>query len=227
MANIMAIHKKGSKSDPNNYRPVSLTSQLCKIMESIVRDHLLQFITTNNIISPTQHSFMPKRSCSTQLVEAIEDWMEALDEGDCVDVIYLDFSKAFDSVPHRRLLMKMRGMGITGPILRWCESFLQNRKQRVVLNGEASAWTPVISGVPQGSIIGPTLFVIFINDMPDEVRSTLKMFADDAKIYCRATSIEQRQNLQTDLEELNGWATKWQMKFNANKCQTLHLGRNN
>jgi hypothetical protein len=136
-ANITALHKKGAKNVPNNYRPVSLTSQICKIMESIIRDNVLQHLSHYSIVSSSQHGFTPGRSCSTQLVECFEDWLEAIDDGHSVDIIYLDFQKAFDSVPHQRLLMKMEALGISGNLLKWCSDFLHKRRQRVVLNGNS------------------------------------------------------------------------------------------
>lgn len=226
-ANITALHKKGQKSSPTNYRPVSLTCQLCKVMESIIRDHILQYLDTYNIISPNQHGFTPKRSCASQLIECIEDWLQAVDDGVPVDIIYLDFQKAFDSVPHQRLLAKMEGIGITGQILEWCRDFLYARRQRVVLNGAFSQWTSVLSGVPQGSVLGPTLFVIFIDDMVQETSSSIKLFADDAKVYRNIKTIQDTDFLQDDIYKLVDWAKRWQMRFNPSKCQTLHLGWRN
>jgi hypothetical protein len=161
-------------------------------------------------------------------VECFEDWLEAVDEGYNLDVIYLDFKKAFDSVPHLRLLRKMEVLGINGDLLKWCADFLQGRKQRVVLNGETSSWSDVLSGVPQGSVLGPTLFVIYINDMPDVVKSTIKLFADDAKIYRILKSpADDAEVLQADLRELEKWTTTWQMAFNPSKCQVMYIGHSN
>lgn len=226
-AHVCAIHKKGKKTSPSNYRPVSLTSQVCKIMESIVRDHLLKYLVQYNLISKCQHGFVPGRSCTTQLLECMDEWTEALDEGESLDVAYLDFSKAFDSVPHNRLIHKMRALGIEGHVLEWCRSFLSNRKQRVVIRGSRSAWANVLSGVPQGSVVGPLMFVIYINDMPGAVEGCLKMFADDAKLFRRVNNAKDWEMQQRDLQSLGLWSKKWQMNFNPSKCQVLHVGSRN
>ena len=180
---VTAIYKKGQKDLPDNYRPVSITSIICKLMESIVRDKIVERMTYNNLFSKKQHGFVPKKNCMTNLLICIEMWTQLLEDGEAVDVIYTDFSKAFDSVPHLRLLQKMTGLGITGSTLAWVEAFLSHRMQRVHVEGSYSSWTNVISGIPQGSVLGPILFVIFINDMPVTVESTCQLFADDAKLF--------------------------------------------
>ena len=144
-----------------------------------------------------------------------------------MDAIYLDFSKAFDSVPHRRLLLKLEAYGIKGSLLRWLESFLTGRRQRVAVNGNLSSWAPVDSGVPQGSVLGPLLFICYVNDMPEVVHSALRMFADDTKIFRQVDSEEDKENLQSDLKTLKDWADTWQLRFNASKCKVMHLGWNN
>ncbi|KAI8520112.1 hypothetical protein Bbelb_033690 [Branchiostoma belcheri] len=138
----------------------------------------------------------------------MEEWTDILQGGDPVDVVYLDFKKAFDSVPHRRLLHKLK-------------------RQRVVLNGEYSSWAEVRSGIPQGSVLGPVLFVIFINDLPEIVSSGINIFADDSKVYRNVNTVEDRVSLQHDMEAVEDWSNKWQLPFNAGKCKVLHLGRNN
>ena len=224
---ITAIHKKGNKSSPDNYRPVSLTSQICKLMESVIRDHIMDFFTGNNIISESQHGFVPGRSCSTQLLECLDRWTNALDQGKSADVVYLDFSKAFDSVPHQPLIRKLHALGIRGKILDWCESFLVGRRQRVVVNGSVSKWEPVKSGVPQGSVLGPLMFVVYINDMPEVASSIMKLFADDAKLYRDVDTPHDIEQLKEDLNRVTQWSDRWQMTFNAKKCQVLHLGSRN
>ena len=160
--------------------------------------------------------------------------MEALtnliDQGHAVDVLYLDFAKAFDKVPHRRLLEKCRGLGLDGRVLEWIKVWLEDRQQRVVLNGEASEWADVLSGVPQGSVLGPTLFLIFINDIDTAVEvtsSVLLKFADDTKVGRVVESEEQRQELQSTINRLVEWSEEWQMLFNSEKCHILHLGHRN
>ena len=180
---VVPIHKKGSKKEPGNYRPISLTCIPCKVMESLIRDELMEFLSSTDQISKHQHGFRPRRSCSSQLLETLEDWCRIIEQGDSVDVIYLDFRKAFDSVPHKRLLKKLCSYGISGKLLRWIEVFLSDRKQQVMVNGVHSDLVPVKSGVPKGSVLGPLLFLLYVNDIPSIVSCTAKMFADDTKIY--------------------------------------------
>ena len=229
-ANITPIYKKGSKGQPGNYRPVSLTSVLCKVMESIIRDSIVAHLSTNDLIRNSQHGFMSGRSCLTNLLEYLEAMTKLLDSGRSVDIVYLDFAKAFDKVPINRLIAKCRGLGITGRLLSWINEWLSNREQRVVLNGECSDWQPVRSGVPQGSVLGPTLFLIYINDIDtavDFTGSVLKKFADDTKWAMVIESEEDRSRFQLGLDNLMGWSKDWQMLFNVSKCHVIHAGRGN
>ncbi len=181
----------------------------------------------NNLFCDAQHGFFPGRSCMTQLLTVIEMWTASLDRGKPVDAIYLDFKKAFDTVPHQRLLMKLDAYGISGTMRKWIEEFLMDRRQKVVVNGQSSEWSAVKSGIPQGSVLGPTLFVLFINDLPDVVGSTAKIFADDTKVYRDILSVDDRNVLQQDLNSLVEWSKKWLLFFNTDKCKVLHLGFNN
>ena len=227
-ANVVPIYKnKGDKTLPNNYRPVSLTCLLCKIMEAVIRDDLVTFLNDHNYLSEFQHGFISKRSCTTNLLATLDAWTEILDNGDPVDAIYLDFAKAFDSVPHLRLLEKVKSYGVCSNLLDWIKDFLIGRTQRVKVNGSYSTWAEVTSGVPQGSCLGPILFVIFINDLPEVIESMCQMYADDTKVFSNAGSSEQRAQLQTDIGKLTEWANKWQLRFNAGKCHVLHLGYRN
>lgn len=226
-ANVVPLFKKGEKSRTNNYRPVSLTCILCKIMESIIRDKAVEYMEANNYLSSYQHGFISKRSCTTNLLATMDAWTEALDRGSAVDAVYLDFSKAFDSVPHLRLLEKLKGYGFKGKILAWIADFLIGRRQRVCVNACYSDWEIVTSGVPQGSVLGPILFVIFINDLPETVQSLCQMYADDSKVYSEVENETMKEKLQADLDNLMVWANKWQMRFNADKCHVVHLGQRN
>ena len=152
---ITPVYKKGDKSLPNNYRPVSLTSVISKVMESIVRDAILTHLMLNSLVTDDQHGFVPGRDCMTQLLLCMEDWTLALENNKALDVIYTDFSKAFDSVAHNRLISKLKSMGIVGDLLNWIESFLTGRTQCVKVEGKTSRWKTVLSGVPQESVIGP------------------------------------------------------------------------
>ena len=228
---VTPIYKrKGSKTSPNNYRPVSLTCVVGKVMEKIVRQVVMDHLTENKIITKEQHGFIQGRSCTTQLLEALDEWTEAVDDGGSVDIIYTDFQKAFDSVPHRRLAEKIHACGIRGTPHRWIRNFLENRKQTVVVGGTTSQEGNVTSGIPQGSVLGPILFLIFINDLPQNIKSKLKIFADDTKLYARVDEEDENgtkigaENLQEDIDELTKWADTWQLNFHPDKCCLLKLG---
>jgi len=227
MGTVIPIFKKGDKRLPGNYRPVSLTSVPCKVLESLIRDQLMDHLTSTGQLSKDQHGFRARRSCTTQLLEVQEDWTRILENGDPIDVLYLDFRKAFDSVPHERLLTKLSACGVSGHILDWIRSFLTDRQQQVVVRGSSSPWSPVTSGVPQGSVLGPTLFILYINDMPSIVSSSVKIFADDTKIYRNVAKEEDRLRLQSDLDAVTSWSDSWLMPFNAEKCATIHIGSQN
>ena len=189
--NVCPVFKKGIKGDPGNYRPISLTCILCKIMESIIRDAMIEFLLSNKLICPSQHGFLPGRSTLTNLLEYLETLTRLVDEGHAVDVLYLDFRKAFDVVPKERLLAKMNSIGVRGKVLDWVREWLTGRTQKVVLNGKESGLGDVRSGVVQGSSLGPTFFMIYINDISSAVNegesavdltsSILSLFADDTK----------------------------------------------
>ena len=223
-AEVTAIFKKGNKTEPGNYRPVSLTSISCKLLEAFVTNHIRIFMETNKLFSDCQHGFRNHRSCVTQLLEVMNDLSRMIEEGDSIDIIYLDFSKAFDTVPHQRLLAKLNAYGIDGNILKWIESFLSDRSQRVRVNKEHSNYSPVSSGIPQGSILGPLLFIVFINDLPENISSTCKVFADDTKLY---SSHNNHISIQKDLLTFLEWSEKWLLKFNKSKCSVLHMGNKN
>ena len=209
-----------------NYRPISLTSVAGKAMEKIIRDKLVNHMERNNLFNKSQHGFVSGRSCTTQLLEFMEEATQALDRGEDVDVIYLDFAKAFDKVPHKRLLKKLSGYGIKGKVYNWIKEFLSNRKQRVVINGMQSEWRKATSGIPQGSVLGPILFLIFINDMPEVLNCCMKLFADDAKLYSPIKEENDRIRMQVGLKNAEEWAKIWKMFFHIKKCKYLHIGKN-
>ena len=221
---ITPIYKKGNKTKVDNYRPVCLTSIVIKIFESIIKDTLSNYLSDNNLLSPNQHGFVPRRSCCTQLLHALNDWTLSLDERLSTDVVYFDFSKAFDSVPHTRLLLKLQAYGINGQLLSWFKSFLTGRRQCVKINDVLSSWVQVSSGVPQGSILGPLLFSLYVNELPSLVSSQLLMFADDIKLYRTIRSSEDCLVLQNDINILLDWSKRWLLSFNILKCKVLHIG---
>ena len=221
--------RKEKKVSPGNYRPVSLTCIASRIMESILKDHIVDYLTMNDLILKSQHGFMKKRSCLTNLLEYLENLSDLVDQGHSVDVVYLDFSKAFNKVPHERLAVMLQAHGIGGHILEWIKSWLRGRKQRVVLNGSFSCWIQVCSGVPQGSVLGPLLFIIFINLFDHElgILEILSKYADDTKVGGVVDEPEQIENLQIVLNRIMQWVDTWQMIFNKEKCHVMHLGRKN
>jgi len=224
IGHVVPIHKSGSQHNVANYRPISLTSVTCKVLESLIRDHILTHLLNNNLLSPHQHGFIPNRSCNTQLVSVIDKWTSSIQSGIPIDVIYFDFRKAFDTVPHSRLLLKLEAYGITGNLLDWIQSFLVQRKQRVVINGEFSPWSSVKSGVPQGSVLGPLLFAIYVNDLPTIVKSSLVLFADDTKLFRCIKSLYDVKELQKDIDALYCWSKQWLLSFNITKCKVLRIG---
>lgn len=227
-ANVTPIFKrKGARSQSCNYRPVSLTSQVCKLFESLLKDRIVYHLDTHKLVNQSQHGFMKGKSCLTNLLEFLEDVTDKIDKGEPVDVIYLDFAKAFDKVPKHRLIAKIKAHGVNGSIAKWIEEWLTGRKQRVVLKGTKSSWSDVLSGVPQGSVLGPLLFIIFINDIDMNVSCHIKKFADDCKIYREVSSMDNINLLQTDINNLCKWSSDWQMLFNASKCSVVHMGYNN
>ena len=160
----------------------------------------------NGLITDDQHGFVPERDCITQLLMCIEDWTKRLEESKAFDVIYTDFAKAFDSVPHERLFLKLEAIGVSGDVLKWIKSFLRGRTQCVNVDGIRSTWRDVLSGIPQGSVLGPILFVIFINDMPSHVKHNMcKLFADDCKLY-RDVKQGEVNTVQIDLDNFEEWS---------------------
>jgi hypothetical protein len=228
-ANVTPIFKKGARSEPGNYRPVSLTSVCCKIMESVIRDGMMEHLERNKLIGNSQHGFLPGKSCSTNLLEFLERVTREVDEGKPFDIVFLDFAKAFDKVPKNRLLEKLRAHGVRGDVLRWIKNWLSGRRQRVVLNGKKSSWNDVLSGVPQGSVLGPILFLIFINDLDMETPMVeiVRKFADDTKVGNGAKTMKEREDMQEALDKLSSWADRWGMEFNVSKCKVMHVGHNN
>jgi len=225
-ANVVPIHKKGTKHQPSNYRPISLLPVISKILERCIYNRIIDFILPK--ITSLQHGFLRNRSTATQLLEVFSNINTILDTGDQADVVYFDLSKAFDSVPHKLLIHKLQSFGITGMLLKWLENYLTNRSQRVAFNGVYSEWLPVTSGVPQGSILGPLLFLLYINDLPNALsENTLcAIFADDTKVYRHINSHQDHLILQHDINNIFQWSKTWGLTFNKLKCNIISLKRN-
>ena len=222
---VSPIYKKGQRSLAENYRPISLTCILCKMLESLVRAELLTHLLKNNVLSKRQYGFINGRSTTLQLLHFIDACAQSIVQGNVVDTIYFDFKKAFDMVPHKRLIAKLESYGVKGKLLRWVEEFLTGRQQCVVVNGEKSSPGCVTSGIPQGTVLGPLLFVVYINDILENITSDGFLFADDTKIFKMVTSRDDALNLQSDINALRKWSEKWGMEFNREKCHVLTLGK--
>ena len=194
-------------------------------MERIIRDEIMDHLIKNKIVISQQHGFENNKSCITNLLETLDLITKALADGLDVDVLLMDF--AFYSVAHNRLILKLDAYGIKSKILNWCKGFLSNRLQRVMLGEYVSDWKAVISGVPQGSVLGPLLFVIFINDLCYNINNDCKLSADDTKVISISKSQEDKVMLQEDINSLNEWTNDWLVKFNESKCKVMHLGKNN
>ncbi|KAK3102525.1 hypothetical protein FSP39_011953 [Pinctada imbricata] len=222
-ANVCPIFKKGDKHNPINYRPVSLTCILCKLCEHVISSNVMNHLESNSILYHLQHGFRSSRSCETQLTSFIQELCSSNDKNIQTDVIVMDFAKAFDKVPHKRLLYKLNFYGIRNNTLLWIQDFLSLRSQ-TILNGTHSDNIHVTSGVPQGTVLGPILFLIYINDFPEYLHhSTLRLFADDSIIYKEITNTNDTLQLQRDLDSAAKWEEDWLMSFHPDKCSILRI----
>ena len=219
---ICPIHKKGTKSSAENYRPVSLTSSICRLLEKIICEALLHHLMTNNLLSSEQHGFLPGRSTTTQLLTALNDWNDLYYSNNTVSVVYTDLRKAFDKVSLPKLLTVLHSYGVRGELLKWFNMFLTNRTQHVTLNQCISQPLPVTSGVPQGSVVGPLLFLLYIDDITTlkTAKSKLSLFADDTKVY--STDV---MDLQSTLCNLEDFFTKRQLYLAPEKCEVINFSK--
>jgi hypothetical protein len=225
-ANVSPVHKKESRSTVGNYRPISLLSTLAKVQERIVFRRMYRFLTAHNLLTPKNSGFREKDSAICQLVNIVDKIYRALETGQEINMVFLDISKAFDKVWHRGLLHKLKSNGIDGSLLNWLEDYLSDRKIRVVINGQCAPWADTNAGVPQGSILGPLLFLVFINDVVDDISSDINLFADDTSLL---KIIEQLNDsfaiINNDLTKLSVWADKWLVTYNPAKTVSLFISK--
>ena len=226
-AYITPIFKKGDVQSASNYRPVSLTSVLCKILERIIREQMLTYLNRNNLLPQQQHGFLSKKSTVSNLLECMDKWTKTFDSKNSnqTDIIFLDFSKCFDTVCHSKLLFKLSKFGIKETAFKWIENFLTGRTQFVKINNALSSPKSVKSGVPQGSVLGPLLFLCFSSDLQNVVKySTISVYADDTKLFKEIQNLTDCQLLQIDLQNISKWSNDWQLKLNPVKTKKLTIG---
>ncbi|MGL5622948.1 RNA-directed DNA polymerase, partial [Cetobacterium sp.] len=215
---VVGIYKSGPRNRASNYRPVSLTSVLCKCLERLICKQVCQHLARHELLSDAQHGFVKRRSCLTNLLQFLNEVTRRLDAGIQVNVCYLDFSKAFDSVSHKLLLLKLDAFGIVGGIKEWIAQFLV--RDFCVKVGDSLSNTSIItSGVPQGSVLGPLLFLLFINDLANQLQNSAFIFADDVKIA--------GEELKKDIEVVKRWSLEWDLPLNHEKCQILGIDKEN
>ena len=226
-ANITPIYKKGENTIPSNFRPVSLLSIVGKVMERIIYNCTFDFLMVHGKLTPLQAAYQPKNSTVCQLLELYHRITQALDEGDEIQFIFCDVSKAFDRVWHKGVLQKMKMNGISGKLWRWYKDYLNNRRQKVVVNGQTSEETPIKAGVPQGSILGPLMFIIYMNDIVEQViDAEIRIYADDVTLF--VTNKDKRETeaiIEENLARINRWAKEWLVIFNPEKTKGVKFSR--
>ena len=226
-ADITPVYKKGDASLASNYRPISITPAICRLFERILADSINYHMHAHNLITDSQYGFVKGRSTELQLLNCTNIWIKSMDQKLFTDTVYIDLAKAFDTVSHTKLLHKLPCYGISGNILNWVSSFLNNRKQRVKIGNYFSVYKNVTSGVPQGSCIGPLLFILYVNDLTDynfDRNTLVSLYADDTKISTIFSDVSERHNMQEHLNEFMRWAAKWQLQIAEHKCCVLSHG---
>jgi hypothetical protein len=224
-SNVIPIPKKAQLKEVSNYRPISLFSIVSKVFERCVYNRLIEHVSIN--IHQLQFGFLRGKSTTAQILQVLQEIGEMLDKRVQIDLVYLDFAKAFDRVDHRLMVNKLKNFGISGTLLNWFEDYLSNRHQRVTVLGKTSHPLPVLSGVPQGSILGPLLFLLYVNDLPQATSSSsIATYADDTKCYRPVRTLQDAQYLQNDLDGVNEWCQEWRMDVNKSKCEVLSVTRN-
>ena len=223
IAHVTPIFKRnGSKNSKDNYRPISILPTLSKICESIIHERLLSHCTLNNIITDRQAAYLKGDSTISQLLYLVHQIRVSWGEGKIAHGLFLDISAAFDKVWHKGLIAKLEQIGISGPVLTLFKSYLNNRKQCVVVDGVKSTFIDIKAGVPQGSRLGPLLFIIYINDIVDDLECDIMLFADDCSLLASGLDpTDTAQKLNRDLSKISSWAAKWKVLFNAKKSKDL------
>ena len=225
-ANVCPVPKKGDLSVVSNHRPISLLNAEAKVFERLVFKYLFNHLRDNNLLSSLQSGFIPGDSTVNQLTFLYNTFCQALDSGKEVRAVFCDIRKAFDRVWHVGLLHKLRAAGVTGEILNWSNNYLSDRKQRVVLPGTVSDWLLIRAGVPQGSILGPLLFLLYINDIVTDIGSNIRLFADDTSLYIIVDDPSDAANcLSRDLDKISRWAATWLVSLNPAKTESLLISR--
>jgi hypothetical protein len=220
-ASVVPIYKKGDRTEALNYRPVSLTSSPCKIMESLLVDKLRPLLDGLDITLPTQHGFMKGRSCFTNLLSVYHKWISELDDGNSIDVVYLDFEKCFDKISHSKLIYKLDRIGLPGIFIQWVKEFLSGRTSVVRVGDSFSNHFQITSGVPQGSVLGPFLFLLYASDLNSSLECNMLQFADDTKLFAESRL---HTLLQSDLDNISKWCKEWSLSLSVQKCHVLQLG---
>ena len=222
LANVSPIHKKNDRQNKSNYRPISLLSCIAKVFERLVFNVLFNYCKINNLLTERNSGFKPLDSTVNQLISLVNMIYKGLDDEKEICMIFLDISKAFDKVFHNGLLFKLEQFGIGGTLLKWFKSYLTNRQQRVIIGGENSDFKSLNAGVPQGSVLGPLLFLIFINDICDSLESDPFLFADDTSLGKLITDpINTFSLLNRDLQTISTWAQQWLVTFNGDKTEYM------
>ena len=223
---VHPVFKGGNSKMPGNYRPISLTCICCKLMERIVVSSITTYLDDAGLLAQNQHGFRKRLSCESQLIMLCHDVMSSIDKKTSVDLAFIDFSKAFDKVPHNLLINKLQYYNFDQKVLGWIEAFLKNRTQRVIIENSYSNSIPVTSGVPQGSVLGPILFLLYINDLPDRIGCKVRLYANDVVLYTDVLGIEESNDvLQVSLNELSEWCHEWKMCINVDKSAVMRVSR--
>ena len=226
LAHVTPLFKKNDKTVIDNYRPVSLLSCTGKLLERAIFKYVFNYLRDHNIITMKQSGFIPGDSTTYQLVHLYHLFTQAIENQKDIRIVFCDISKAFDKVWHEGLLFKLKNIGISGPLLNWFKDYLNSRKQRVVINGQSSSWNSIKAGVPQGSVLGPLLFLIYINDITSVIQSEVRLFADDTVLYIDVEDPTACANLlNTDLANMTDWANQWLVQFSPPKTVTLNISK--